>query len=137
MVPEAEENKEEEEKAPKKARLVKTPTAAPAKPYVNPLPTVPEKVRPAPQLFVWGAGNFGQFGMGPDVLGELPKPRKNPWVEKKIEEGVFGEPEAGIESIVAGGLHTLFVDEKGTVCEHFRLELESRLNSPCRYGLVE
>lgn len=30
----------------------------------NPLPIAPEHIRPAPQVFVWGAGNFGQFGMG-------------------------------------------------------------------------
>jgi len=66
-------------------------------------------------MFSWGAGNFGQFGMGPDVLGELTKPRRNPWVEEQTEKGTFGGEGAGIESIAAGGLHTLFVDEKGTV----------------------
>jgi regulator of chromosome condensation len=54
--------------------------------------------------------------MGPDVLGELVKPRKNAWIERKIEEGVFGGEGAGIECVAAGGLHTLFIDEKGTVC---------------------
>jgi hypothetical protein len=37
-------------------------------------------------------------------------------MEKKIEEGIFGEG-AGIEYVAAGGLHTVFIDEKGTVCE--------------------
>ena len=83
--------------------------------YFNSLPTPPEHHRPAPQMFTWGAGNFGQFGMGPDILAELDKPRKNPWVEKKIEEGAFGEDGASLEAIAAGGLHTLFIDEKGTV----------------------
>lgn len=83
--------------------------------YFNPLPTAPDHHRPAPQLFTWGAGNFGQFGMGPDILAELDKPRKNPWVEKKIEEGAFGEEGASLEAIAAGGLHTLFIDERGTV----------------------
>ncbi|KII94912.1 hypothetical protein PLICRDRAFT_99133 [Plicaturopsis crispa FD-325 SS-3] len=86
------------------------------KPYFNPLPTPPEPhLRPAPQLFVWGAGNFGQFGMGPDVLGEFGKPRKNAWVEEQMQKGSFGEAGAGIEAIAAGGLHTMFIDEKGTI----------------------
>ncbi|EJD01011.1 RCC1/BLIP-II [Fomitiporia mediterranea MF3/22] len=53
--------------------------------------------------------------MGPDYLDQLDKPRKNPWIEKKIEEGVFGGEGAGIEAIAAGGMHTMFVDEKGTI----------------------
>ena len=53
--------------------------------------------------------------MGPDVLGELDKPRKNVWVEQQMEEGTFGEVGAGLESVAGGGLHTLFIDEKGTV----------------------
>ncbi|KAG5648857.1 hypothetical protein DXG03_000206 [Asterophora parasitica] len=85
------------------------------KPYFNPLPTPPEAIRPGLQLFAWGAGNFGQFGMGPDVLGELDKPKKSLWVEEQIAKGTFGEEGAGIESVVGGGLHTLFIDEKGTV----------------------
>lgn len=53
--------------------------------------------------------------MGPDVLSELPKPKKNLWVEEKMQEGLFGDVGAGIESIAAGGMHTLFIDESGTV----------------------
>ncbi|KAK2466076.1 hypothetical protein APHAL10511_001718 [Amanita phalloides] len=85
------------------------------KPYFNPLPTPPPKSRPPLQLFVWGAGNFGQFGMGPDALDEKDKMTKNTWVEENIQAGTFGEPDAGLETIAAGGLHTLFIDEKGTV----------------------
>ncbi|KAG6910937.1 hypothetical protein DXG01_005991 [Tephrocybe rancida] len=85
------------------------------KPYFNPLPVPPEAKRPGLQLFVWGAGNFGQFGMGPDDLGQHDKPKRNMWVEEQIQEGAFGADGAGIESIVGGGLHTLFIDEKGTV----------------------
>lgn len=66
-------------------------------------------------MFAWGTGNFGQIGMGPDVLDELSKPRRNPWVEEQIEKGTFGGEGAGLESVAAGGLHTLFTDEKGTV----------------------
>ena len=46
---------------------------------------------------------------------EISKPRKNAFVANHIEEGTFGGDDAGLESIAAGGLHTLFVDEKGTV----------------------
>ncbi|EMD40931.1 hypothetical protein CERSUDRAFT_111512 [Gelatoporia subvermispora B] len=91
------------------------PKGVQTKPYFNPLPTHPEHVRPAPRLFVWGTGNFGQFGMGPDYLAEFEKPRRNMWVEEQIKEGVFGKPDAGLESVAAGGMHTLFIDEKGTV----------------------
>ncbi|CAL1701214.1 unnamed protein product [Somion occarium] len=97
-----------------RARKAAKPAGEPV-PYFNALPTPAEHHRPAPHLFVWGAGNFGQFGMGPDILAEFDKPRKSTWVEKKIEEGAFGEEGAGLEAVAAGGLHTLFVDEKGTV----------------------
>ena len=85
------------------------------KPYFNPLPVPPLARRPGLQLFAWGAGNFGQFGMGPDVLGELDKPKRNMWVDEQIQKGTFGEVGAGFESVAAGGLHTLLIDEKGTV----------------------
>ncbi|KDQ64404.1 hypothetical protein JAAARDRAFT_145054 [Jaapia argillacea MUCL 33604] len=103
-----------------KAKTTKKPLLAPKvvpqqKPYFNPLPTAPEHIRPPCQLFGWGAGNFGQLGMGADLLDEYPKPKKNVWMEKKIQEGVFGEDGAGLEAIAAGGMHTIFIDEKGTV----------------------
>jgi regulator of chromosome condensation len=82
---------------------------------LNTLPTPPEHHRPAPQLFFWGAGNFGQFGMGPDTLGEYGKPKKHTWVEKGLEEARFGAKGAGIEAAAAGGLHTIFIDENGKV----------------------
>ena len=86
------------------------------KPYFNPLPVVPVPRRPGLLLFAWGAGNFGQFGMGEDRLGELHKPTRNKWVEQGVVESRFGSIEgAGLESIAAGGLHSLFVDENGTV----------------------
>lgn len=53
--------------------------------------------------------------MGPDFLGEFGKPKPSPWVKEKIEDGTFGEDGAGLEAIAAGGLHTLFIDEKGIV----------------------
>ncbi|TCD69877.1 hypothetical protein EIP91_005954 [Steccherinum ochraceum] len=102
--------------APRKAPgRPRAPRHAPAGGHQNPLPTAPEHIRPTPQLFVWGAGNFGQFGMGVDALGDYEKPKRNPWIEKAIQEGRFGEDDAGLETIAAGGLHSLFIDEKGAV----------------------
>ncbi|KAJ7780968.1 regulator of chromosome condensation 1/beta-lactamase-inhibitor protein II [Mycena metata] len=99
----------------KKKRSATLPPLVQAKPYFNPLPSIPETKRPGLQVFAWGAGNFGQFGMGPDFLGEFDKPKKHAWVEEQIEEGTFGPDNAGIEGVAAGGMHSIFVDEKGTV----------------------
>ncbi|KIM46334.1 hypothetical protein M413DRAFT_441417 [Hebeloma cylindrosporum] len=85
------------------------------KPYFNELPVPPLSQRPGLLPFAWGTGNFGQFGMGPDVLGELPKPRRNTWAEEQMEDDAFGENNAGMEFVAAGGLHTVFIDEKGTL----------------------
>lgn len=116
----------------KKSRAAITPPAlVPApqtRPYFNPLPTPPEKQRPGLQLFVWGAGNCGQFGLGPDVLDELEKPKKHTWVEQQIQAGTFGEEGAGLEAIAGGGMHTLFIDEKGTVSYWFNAYLVSLFN---------
>ena len=93
------------------------------KPYFNPLPVPPQKQRPGLLPFVWGTGNFGQFGMGPNVLGEISKPKRNTWIEERIEDDTFGEDNAGIESVVCGGLHTIFLDERGTVGQSQRSSL--------------
>jgi regulator of chromosome condensation len=54
--------------------------------------------------------------MGSDFLADYDKPKKNAWVGEHVEEGTFGlEEGAGLEAIAAGGMHTLLVDEKGTV----------------------
>lgn len=108
------------------AKKASAPRIRTVKPPVNSLATPPDHPRPANQLFVWGAGNFGQFGMGPEHLDEFDKPKKNPWIEKKMEEGAFGEEDSGIECVAAGGLHTMFIDEKGTVSLHSTFFLESR-----------
>jgi regulator of chromosome condensation len=104
--------KKAEKKTEKKAEKVKVP-----KDYslFNPLPSPSEHLRPAPVLFVWGAGNFGQFGMGEDNLGEYEKPTRNKLVEEKMAEGAFGEQGAGLEAVAAGGMYSLFLDEQGTV----------------------
>jgi regulator of chromosome condensation len=106
------------------------------KPYFNPLPVPPQKHRPGLLPFVWGTGNFGQFGMGPEVLGEVSKPRRNTWIEERIEDGAFGEDNAGIESVACGGLHTIFLDEKGTVSQPQRSPLIIFSSSLPSYGHV-
>ncbi|PPQ65585.1 hypothetical protein CVT26_000534 [Gymnopilus dilepis] len=110
------------EPAPKKARKLspvrekeEAPVNVQLKPYFNPLPTPPEKKRPGLLPFAWGTGNFGQFGMGPDVLDELPKPKRNMWAEAEMEKNTFGEDKGGMESVASGGLHTIFIDENGKV----------------------
>ena len=109
------------EKAPSKEKLApkkkaeKPKVQEQKKPYFNPLPTPPKHTRPAALLFVWGAGNFGQFGMGEDQLNEFERPQRNKVVEEKMDNGEFGEEGAGLETVAAGGLFSLFVDEKGTV----------------------
>ncbi|KAF8165485.1 regulator of chromosome condensation 1/beta-lactamase-inhibitor protein II [Crassisporium funariophilum] len=110
------------EPATKKARALSpigesqpAPVHEQIKPYFNPLPTPPQKQRPGLLPFAWGTGNFGQFGMGPGMLDEIPKPRRNAWFEEQMEEGLFGEEGAGMEFVASGGLHTIFIDEKGTM----------------------
>ena len=98
---------------PKKHRKA----ASEIEPPINVVPEFPAKMDPPAQIFVWGTGNFGQFGMGPNFLDELSKPTRNTWVEEKIAQGGFGPgPGSGIVGVVAGGLHSLFIDENGTVC---------------------
>ena len=53
--------------------------------------------------------------MGEDALGEYEKPTRNKVVEQKMQEGEFGRAGAGLEAVAAGGLFSIFVDEKGTV----------------------
>lgn len=62
--------------------------------------------------------------MGPDVLHEVQKPKRSLWAEEQIAAGKFGGEGAGLETAIAGGLHTLLVDEKGTV-RHFQLSVSS------------
>ncbi|KAI8982826.1 RCC1/BLIP-II [Trametes punicea] len=101
-----EKTKPEKGKAP--ARLRRPPL-----PGIIALPAIPQHYRPPLNLFTWGSGEMSQLVM--DYNGEISKPRKNPFVSEKIEEGAFGDDHAGLESVAAGGLHTLLLDEKGTI----------------------
>ncbi len=85
-------------------------------PSLNPLPGIPEHTYPAKQLFVFGTGDMGQFGLGTDMLGEIKRPRLHAWFEEQVVAGTLGErPGAGLEAVAVGGMHNLVVDELGRV----------------------
>lgn len=107
------------------------------KAHLNPLPTLPKHTRPAPLLFVWGAGNFGQFGMGERALGECEKPTRNKLVEAEMMEGTLGGEGAGFEAVAAGGMYSLFIDEKGTVSDVRDFRDTPQTDLQRRFGLVE
>ena len=82
--------------------------------YFNALPLLADlEYRSGSQLFVWGAGNAGQFGMGVKHTGEFSRPKKNVVVEKMMRDGKFGEH--GILALAAGGMSSLLIDGNGTV----------------------
>ncbi|KAK1225983.1 hypothetical protein PQX77_000684 [Marasmius sp. AFHP31] len=72
-----------------------------------------EHARPPLFLFGCGASQYGQ--LGGIFPTEIPKPARVAWVTQEMSKGTFGGTDAGIESVAAGGFHTLFVDEMGTV----------------------
>ncbi|KAF8588636.1 RCC1/BLIP-II [Ramaria rubella] len=71
--------------------------------------------RPPRLCFVFGTGDFGQFGLGTETLGEISRPRLHAWFETAAKGDVLGSEGAGVEKICAGGMHTLVVDEAGKV----------------------
>jgi alpha-tubulin suppressor-like RCC1 family protein len=107
---------------------------------MNQVPVFPAPVRPAGQLFVWGCGDFGQFGLGPMMLREFAKQKVHPWAKQKMHEGVFGAgpgPGPGIIAVAAGGMHSLFIDENGKVRVLYMLSTGSgatRVNASCSDG---
>lgn len=117
---EAEKVAEKTSKVEKKPVEKKAAKPVVTKPPFNPLPSPFEHLRPTPVLFIWGTGNFGQLGAGEDMLDEISKPQRNKLVEQKIQEGAFGELGAGLETIAAGGMFSLMLDEKGTVSSVLR-----------------
>ena len=94
----------------------RTPTIVNAPPPLNPLVTPASHPRPGRQLFVFGNGDMGQFGLGLDTLGDITRPRLHAWFEAAIKEGKLGEAVgAGIERVAVGGMHSLIIDELGRV----------------------
>ncbi|WVR09387.1 hypothetical protein IAU60_006454 [Kwoniella sp. DSM 27419] len=86
---------------------------------INRIPEVPAPASPHNALFVWGTGDMGQFGLGPDELDEIPRPKLHSWFEEQIEDGKLSrngkEGSGGLEAVACGGMHTLAIDEAGRV----------------------
>ncbi|WVO15614.1 hypothetical protein L204_103274 [Cryptococcus depauperatus] len=86
---------------------------------VNAIPGIPSIKIPHNALFVWGTGDQGQFGLGPDELDEIGRPKLHAWFEEQIKEGKLsrdGQPgTGGLEQVYCGGMHTLAIDEGGRV----------------------
>lgn len=96
-----------------KARVARQPKVLP--PPVNPLPGIPTHLRPPLNIFCQGTGDFGQLGLGVDVLGPVKRPRLHAWFKEAIETGKLGGEDAGVEFVAVGGMHNLVVDEAGRV----------------------
>ena len=82
---------------------------------INALPQPASHPRPARLCFVFGTGDFGQFGLGTETLGEISRPRLHAWFEAAAKADILGSKGAGVEKICAGGMHTLAIDEAGKV----------------------
>ncbi|KAF8706816.1 chromosome condensation (RCC1) repeat, partial [Rhizoctonia solani] len=91
------------------------PKPKPAGTTLNSVPAIPDHPRPAYQILVFGNGDSSQFGMGPNATGEYPRPRMQKFFKTASDEGKLGGEGAGVESLAAGGLHTLAIDEAGKV----------------------
>ncbi|WWD02144.1 hypothetical protein V865_000182 [Kwoniella europaea PYCC6329] len=87
--------------------------------FKNELPTIPPIASPHNALFIWGTGDMGQFGLGPDELDEIARPKLHSWFEEEIEDGKLSrdgkEGNGGLEAVACGGMHTLAIDEAGRV----------------------
>ncbi|KDQ13965.1 hypothetical protein BOTBODRAFT_110732 [Botryobasidium botryosum FD-172 SS1] len=114
---EPEQSETEEETAAASPKPTRRKKVVEDLPPFNPLPTLPAHTRPPLQLFIFGNGDSGQFGLGTDaaMMGEFARPRLHTWFDEAIKEGKLGEEGAGVESVAAGGMHTLVIDEAGKV----------------------
>ncbi|PWN38141.1 RCC1/BLIP-II [Meira miltonrushii] len=65
------------------------------------------------EMFVFGNGDMGQHGLGTDVLDEIKRPRRHVMLGDLIKEGKLGSQ--GLETVAAGGMHTLAIDSTGRI----------------------
>lgn len=84
-----------EKPEPRDAKRIKTDYSVMLPPARSPWANTPSAV------FVWGCGDDGSLGLGPDYLDEVPRPRQ-----------LCGD---GIMSIAAGGMYTLLLSKNGKV----------------------
>lgn len=64
-------------------------------------------------MFVFGNGDMGQHGLGTDVLDEIKRPRRHVLIAELMKEGKVGSD--GLETVAAGGMHSLAIDSNGRV----------------------
>ncbi|KAL7422402.1 hypothetical protein Q5752_003048 [Cryptotrichosporon argae] len=87
--------------------------------FKNEIAQAPPVSVPGKTVFVFGTGDMGQFGTGPDDLDEKPRPQLHTKFEELREDGELardGKPgSGGLEAIACGGMHTLAIDEAGHV----------------------
>ncbi|KAF5351295.1 hypothetical protein D9758_008006 [Tetrapyrgos nigripes] len=62
-------------------------------------------------VLVHGSPDFGQLGLGMDIIDEVTRPRLHKKIQELQERGQLGKH--GVEQIVAGGMHSLLVDSEG------------------------
>lgn len=82
---------------------------------INAVPEPASHPRPPRLAFVFGTGDFGQFGLGTETLDEIARPRLHAWFETAAKNNTLGSEGAGLEMICAGGMHSLAIDEVGKV----------------------
>ena len=132
-------------------------TPKPPKIGMNPLPTpfgairnfpdfnfdytLPQELDPTKEgkhplsVMIFGTGDFGQLGLGPDFAGEeIQRPKLHAWFQQHITstkgatDGANGESSTngasspdlllgkhGVTDAVCGGMHTLVIDSNGQV----------------------
>lgn len=91
------------------------PTLFPSlvEPFTFDIPSIPAPSEAARCVFVFGNGDSGQNGLGPEVTAEIKKPRLQKWFEERISAG--GAWDGGVAEMTSGGMFTLAIDGEGRV----------------------